>query len=169
MAFAFPTKSPRLKSRARAAGVTLACAFMVAGCGDPKEIETIKTAQLDLCPGFALGSLIDSYMDTVRWESTAVEGDAAKEGTKQVNVIGFAAVDQKQVTAKMEFLVDETGGGFHFGALKFDGEVQDENVAAGFLSNMCVAGGGGPDKSDAADSPDAANPAAPETPAPPTS
>ncbi|NQV21996.1 MAG: hypothetical protein HQ511_11330 [Rhodospirillales bacterium] len=157
MTFASRTKSRLIKSRARTAGVTLACALMVAGCGDPKEIVTIKTAQLDLCPGFTLGPLINGYMEAVRWESTEAEGDAAKEDTKQVNVIGSIAVDQKQVTAKMEFLVDESAGGFRFGALKFDDAVQDDNVAASFLSAMCVAGGGGPGKSGPA------NPAAPET------
>ena len=112
------------------------------GCGDPKEIALIKKGKLDICPGFSLGALADGYMQDVGWGSTSLDG-----GGQRVKLTGLIALDKKQVTARMAFVVDRDASSYRFDTLTIDGKLQPNEAAAGLLSTMCTAAGGtGPAK-----------------------
>ncbi len=121
-------------------GLVLILSGLLAGCGDPAEIKTLKNGKLDLCPGITLGTMVKGYMQRVRWESAPLE-----DGSKQVNIIGLVSVEQVPVTARLEFVVDEEANSYRYSALNFDDEAQDGKAAAGLLSAMCTAAGGGPE------------------------
>lgn len=119
--------------------LVLALAWTLAGCGDPKDIETLKNGNLDMCPGFTLGTIISGSMKRVRWESVAADG-----GSTQVNIIGIMSVGRKPVTARLEFIVNESADSYRFGAFKLDDVVQEDYNVATLLSSMCELVGGGP-------------------------
>ena len=119
--------------------LVLALAWALAGCGDSKEIKTLKNGKLDMCPGITLGTMISKSMQRVRWES-----GTAEDGLVQVDIIGLMSVGQKPVTARLEFFVDESADSYRFGAFKLDDVIQEGHNAASLFSSMCEIAGGGP-------------------------
>ena len=133
-----------VRGRGRAVSVLAiaALSFGLAGCGDPAEIALIKKGKLDICPGFSLDALANGYMQDVGWGSTPLDG-----GGQRVKLIGSITLDEKQVTARMAFIVDPDASSYRFDTLTIDGQLQPNEAAAGLLSTMCIAvGGTGPAK-----------------------
>lgn len=125
--------------RDRTSVIALLGVLTLAGCGEQNEIDALKNSKLDLCPGISMGTLVESFIKQAQWETVN-----SADGARQVNITGYVAVDGQQARTRMEFPLDPATGSQRFGTLKIDGERQEDDVAAEFLSAMCSAAGGGP-------------------------
>jgi hypothetical protein len=99
---------------------------------DPNDIQVVKTAHLDNCPGKTVEQEVNGFFASPAWEAGATSA-----GTDFVNVSGIVTYQGKPTTAVFQFLMFKDKSGFKYHAFTINGVPQSIYVAAFTLAQMC--------------------------------
>jgi hypothetical protein len=116
--------------------VLIFSSLVLSGCLDSsKEVQMVKTGNLDLCPSKTVDQMVSGFMGSPSWSS----GVSAEE-MRFVNIQGEITLHDKPVTALLQFSVDLNAGTFEYNALEFNKIGQNNFMAIGLLKKMCGVG-----------------------------
>lgn len=104
----------------------------LAGCGDSAEIKMVKNGTLQMCPGSTVDQMVDGFMGDPSWES-----GKSDDGKEFVNAVGKITLQEKPVTAKVQFLIDKKQNSFQFNAFELNDIPQNNLMAMGLFGKMC--------------------------------
>ncbi|MGA9856069.1 MAG: hypothetical protein WBR29_12415 [Gammaproteobacteria bacterium] len=99
---------------------------------DPNDIQVVKAAHLDNCPGKTVAQEVNGFFASPTWEA-----GATSDGTDFVNVSGIVTYQSKPTTAVFQFLMFKDKSGFKYHAFTINGVPQSIYVAAFTLAQMC--------------------------------
>ncbi len=99
---------------------------------DPNDIQVVKNAHLDNCPGKTVEQEVNGFFASPRWEA-----GATADGADFVNVSGIVTYQGKPTTAVFQFLMFRDKSGFKFHAFTINNVPQSIYVAAFTLAEMC--------------------------------
>ena len=99
---------------------------------DPNNIQNVKNAHLDNCPGRTVEQEVDGFFASPRWST-----GAASDGSDFVNVSGIVTYQGKPTTAVFQFLMFKDKSGFKYHAFTINDVPQSIYVAAFTLAQMC--------------------------------
>jgi hypothetical protein len=80
-----------------------------------QEIEFVKTGELGIFLGVAIGPVTDNFMANCRWGSLI-----GADGNKYVNATGNITYMEKQIEAVLQFNLDKANNSFEINALEFN-------------------------------------------------
>lgn len=122
-----------MKKIALAASVSLLMASTAqAGLLNKWDELTVKTGELESCPGVTLEQQADSFFKDPEW--TAGE---ATDGRKLVNVSGTFTYDDRPVRGLLQMWIQ--GEEFSVEALEINGQPQPDVMIDALLEKMCEA------------------------------
>lgn len=108
---------------------------------DPSLIDLVKSTKLALCPNANIEQMVTAYM-----QSPALTEVPSDNGTGYVNIAGGITYLNKPIQAVIQFSVTPNTRYVMYNALEFNGIPQNQVMATGLLSNMCVAAMAGSQK-----------------------
>ena len=113
--------------------VLIFSSLVLSGCLDSsKEVQMVKTGNLDLCPSKTVDQMVSGFMGSPSWSS-----GVSTEEMHFVNIQGEITLHEKPVTALLQFSVDMNAGTFEYNALEFNKIGQNNFMAMALLKEMC--------------------------------
>ena len=124
-------------------GFILALAMLVGGCSakdvlsllDSPEIQLVKEGHLYDYPDKTVGEAVDGFFGSPSWESgEGIEGET--KGKTLVDATGKITFMEKEITAAIQFVVDEKAGTFELLSLELNGIAQTALMRGALIRKM---------------------------------
>jgi hypothetical protein len=105
------------------------------GCGDSSAIKLVKSGNFNGCHK-TVEQAVNDFFGSPKWDS-GTGSDGPTKGLTLVDLQGRVELYGKEVTAVLQFIVDEKNGTFEAHALEVNGVPQPPIMILGLVSKMC--------------------------------
>ena len=112
-------------------GFVFLALIILVGCGEAKEIASLKSAAIAGCP-VNIGKMVDAYMGEPEW------GSGSHPEGALVTVSGKVRYGNRSASAVLEFVYREDNT-FFAKSLHINGQAQAKDIMTQMLKLMCVA------------------------------
>lgn len=96
------------------------------------EVKQVKASAFNLCSAHTFDDVVNGFFSNPRWQSGVSE-----DGDTFVNVKGGMLYMEKEVSAQIQFLIEDNM--IEFNALEFNEIPQNQLVASSLFHAMCQA------------------------------
>lgn len=109
--------------------------FVLQSCGDSSAVKLVKSGNFNGCHK-TVEQAVNDFFGSPKWDS-GIGSDGPTKGLTLVDLQGGMEFSGKDVTAVLQFIVDEKNGTFQAHALEINGVPQPPIMIMGLVSKMC--------------------------------